>query len=80
MQTLLTGVCILFVNLITGRNGHKASGDLDNQDLKRRPAIDQNPFAHPHLYLENLILPGGIKTCEPQKETREQFRYSTAHH
>ena len=34
MQTLLTGVCILYVNLIAGRNGHKTSGDLNNQDLK----------------------------------------------
>ena len=55
-------------------------GDLDNQYLERRSAIDLHSFEHPHLYLENLILPGGIKTCEPQKETREQFRYSAAHH
>lgn len=40
-------------------------GGFDNQKLKRRSAIDQRPFTHPHLYLENLILPGGIKTCEP---------------
>ena len=80
MQTLLTGVCILFVNLIAGWNGHKASGDLNNQNLERRYAIDQHSFAHPHLYLENLILPGGIKTCEPQTQTRKQFRYSAAHH
>ena len=56
MQTLLTGVCILFVNLIAGWNGHKASGDLDNQNLERRSAIDQCLFAHPHLCLENFIL------------------------
>ena len=31
MQTLMTGACILFINFIAGRNGHKASGDLDNQ-------------------------------------------------
>ena len=31
-------------------------GDLDNQNLKRRSAIDQHEFAHPHLYLENFIL------------------------
>ena len=55
-------------------------GDLDNQNLERSSAIDQHPFAHPHLYLENLILPGGIKTCEPQTQTRKQFRYSAAHH
>ena len=31
-------------------------GDLDNQNLKRRSAINQRSFTHPHLYLENLIL------------------------
>ena len=31
-------------------------GDLDNQNLKRRSAIDQHSFAHLHLYLENFIL------------------------
>ena len=31
-------------------------GDLDNQNLKRRSAIDQHSFTHSHLYLENLIL------------------------
>ena len=31
-------------------------GDLDNQNLERRSAIDQRSFTHPHLYLENLIL------------------------
>ena len=55
-------------------------GELDNQNLKRRTAINQRPLAHTQLYLENLILPGGIKTCEPQKETCEQFRYSAAYH
>ena len=44
MQTLLTGVCILFVNLIAGWNGHKASGDLNNENLERRSAIDQHPI------------------------------------
>ena len=73
--------CLHFVcNLITGWNGHKASGDLNNPKQKGGLPSINIPFAYPHLYLENLILPGGIKTCEPQKETREQFRYSAAHH
>ena len=29
--------------------------DLDNRNLKRRSAIDQHPFAHPHLYLATKI-------------------------
>ena len=49
MQTLLTGVCILFVNLIAGWNGHKASGDLNNQNLERRFAVDQRPLAHTQI-------------------------------
>lgn len=37
--------CLHFVcNLITGWNGHKASGDLNNQNLERRPAIAQHPI------------------------------------
>ena len=58
----------------------KHHGDLKLPNLERRFAIGQHLFAHTQLYLENLILPGGIKICEPQKETREQFRYSAVHH
>ena len=59
---------------------YKASGDLNNPKQKGGLPSINIPFAYPHLYLENLILPGGIKTCEPQKETREQFRYSAVRH
>ena len=30
-------------------------GDLDNQNLKRRSAINQRSFTHPHLYLATKI-------------------------
>ena len=49
--------CLHFVCKFDRRaEGTLTLGDLDNQNLKRRSAIDQHSFTHSHLYLENLIL------------------------
>ena len=49
--------CLHFVCKLDRREERTLTlGDLGNQNMERRSAIDSHPLAYPHLHLENFIL------------------------